>query len=218
MKNRVKNSQRKHNDRGSTLIEMIVCFVLLSIFVASATVIISSVTNLFYQVKGQTYARQVSDIVMEKVTAEIEGAKWSDTAYGNPKITKCLSGSTDNEISLYDRTDTYVTMYRGEDQLLLEYAQISRPGYERESTIWKFDEGVYNQYYVEKLNFVPGDELISADLYGVDLSEYGLGDSIPVYDKNVVVVFLTVSSSKYGSYHTYRPVKMFNVPKDGSGS
>ena len=60
---------------GTTLIEMIVCFALLAIFVTAAASIIASTTNLYYQVKGETYSGQVSDILLEKILEE----KGSDT-------------------------------------------------------------------------------------------------------------------------------------------
>ena len=60
---------------GTTLVEMIVCFALLAIFVTAAASIIASTTNLYYQVKGETYSGQVSDILTEKIASTVEGAK-----------------------------------------------------------------------------------------------------------------------------------------------
>lgn len=215
--------KEKRNNVGSTLVEMIVCFALLAIFISSAAMIIASVTNLYYQVKGETYARQVADILMEKIAAEIEGAKYNKEVpfgeSGNPVVKYELNPQISqtekiSSVSLYDRTDTMVTIFGSKGELLIDYAPISRADYEREGTVWRFDEGVYNQYKITDLKFVPGDKMNQASSrYGVDLVAYGISSST-TYDRNIVIVFLTIESPKYGTYRTVRPVKMFYVPAE----
>lgn len=200
--------------KGSTLVEMIVCFALMSIFVSAAAMIIASVTNLYYQVKGETYAKQVSDIVMEKVLKEIEGAKF-DTTYEYGKGSNPTINEDGTKISLYDRTDTKVDVFAQDQELLIEYAEIrsSDPDKQRNATVWRFDKGVYNQYRIRELKFVQGDKL-SPSVYGLNLTEYGMTAPLPKYKQNIIVVFMTIESPKYGTYRTVRPVKMFYVPEE----
>ena len=221
MDKELKKWKNRRGNAGSTLVEMIVCFALLSIFISSAAMIIASVTNLYYQVKGETYSRQVADILIEKLASEIEGAKYNEEMgfgdNGNPVIKYDYTTASPTEkvstITLYDRTDTLVTLYEDDGEVLIEYAPINRKDYEREGTIWHFDSGVYNQYRVKDLKFVPGDKTPS--VYGVDTVSYGVGNTA-LYKRNVVVVFLTIESPKYGEYKTVRPVKMFYVPEEDS--
>lgn len=220
MGGKLRKLRNKINNFGSTLVEMVVCFALLSIFITSAAMIIASVTNLYYQVKGETYARQVADILTEKIAAEIEGAKYNDELAfgeaGNPvvKYETDMTLSPSEKIStvtLYDRTDTLVTIYADAEsgEVLFSYAPISRQDYVRDGTVWRFDKGVYNKYIVTDLKFVPGNK--SPVEYGVDIAKYGV-ENTALYDQNVIVVFLTIDSPRYGSYRTVRPVKMYYVP------
>ena len=201
-------------NKGTTIIEMVVCFALLSIFISSAAMIITSVTNLYYQVKGETFSNQVSDIIMERIAKEVEGAKYDDTydfaAGGNPVI-----DDKGDYITLYNRSDTKVKIFAKDEELMVEYAEIqnSNPSKAREATVWKYDDGVYNQYRIKQLRFVPGDKISLAGSYGINLSDYGVNAADLEYNQNVVVVFLTINSPRYGTYRTFRPIKMYYVPE-----
>ena len=210
----MKNKRRFNKNAGTTLVEIIVSFALLAIFLTAAATIISLITNNYYRTKGETYAKQVSDIILEKVVSEIEGAKYESVAEGetstiNPVISSKHSSST---MTLYDRTDTKVDIYAdaGDKELKIYYYPIENKvdsSKSRSATTWKFDKGVYNGYSIENLNFVYGNELSS-----FSASDYGFDTSNVSYGNNVVVVFLKMSSPKYGEYYTYRVVKMYNIP------
>ena len=79
--------QLKRRNAGTTLIEMVISFALLGLFVACATVVITYVTNLYYHVRGESYARQVGDIVVNKIQSEIAGATYN-AGDGFPYIDK----------------------------------------------------------------------------------------------------------------------------------
>ena len=217
--NNTNRIQKKNN--GSTMVEMVVTFALLSIFMVSAAVIIGTVTNLFYRIKAETYAKQVSDIVLEKVTSEIEGAKYnSKTESLNPKILNEADVESDYgvAIELSDKTDTRIRISADvktdsnpeSDGLIIHYFAIERvkDSESFESVDWKFNSSVYNGFSISELTFVRGDKL--KDYSGK--TAYGLtsnGD----YGKNVIVVLLHLNSDRYGDYYTYRFVKMYNVPE-----
>ena len=206
-----------YNQKGSTLVEMIVCFALLSLFITSSAMIITSTTNLYYQVKGETNAKQISDIIMEKILFEIEGAKYDDAFDLWEGDNPVVSNEWDS-ISLYDKTDTGVTLKALNGELLVEYAAINNsvdPTKSRVETVWKFDRKVYNQYRIDELYFVPGQQILSAGAKISDIAEYKVGNlSNLKYKDNVVVVFMKISSPKYGTYRTYRPVKMYYLPEE----
>ena len=71
--------KRKPNkeNKGTTLVEMIVSFTLLAIFVSASVIVIANVTTLYYRVRGENYARQIGDIVTNKIASEVSGAEYS---------------------------------------------------------------------------------------------------------------------------------------------
>lgn len=206
---------RCKNNAGTTLIEMIVCFALLGIFMAAAATFISTITKLFYEIKGQTYAREVSDIVIQKVVSEIDGAKYYGTdSPDNPDI-----ASDGSNITLYDKTETKVIISVDSNKLVVDY-----PGFSvikdgavvqkdsRDSQRWMFDENMYNGYYIADMYVYPANKLgtfVSAR--GIDTSKYGITVSSD-YPDNVVALLLHLDSEKYGDYYSYRFIKLYNLP------
>ena len=58
MKKKTGNNQiALFNNQGTTLVEMLVCFVLLAIFLVAAFSIITHIASLYFQVKGETYGK-----------------------------------------------------------------------------------------------------------------------------------------------------------------
>lgn len=202
-----KTRKLNNQNKGTTFIEMIVSFALLSIFLVSAAAIISTIVSAYYRVKAETYSKQVSDILMEKIVSEIEGARFDASGNDDPVI------SDDNtKITLYDKTNTKVSMYMSENEMLeLQYYGFKDAveGITRESTIWRFDKNVYNGYTLKSLKFVFGDELDSF----AEKSDYNMPSGLD-YDDNVVIVFMKLNNYKYGDYYIYRVVKLYNAPKE----
>ncbi len=194
---------------GTTLIEMIVCFALLAIFVTAAASIIASTTNLYYQVKGETYSGQVSDILMEKISSTIEGAKCGSDYSQTPVIS-----SDGKYIELYDRYDTHLNMGAQNGEFLIQYyaKNSSNAGEARYATIWRFDKKLYFTYEIEELYFLDVNRISSTN--SALLEKYGVDYQNVSYPNNVVLVLMTLKSDKYGTYRTVRPVKMYNVPTD----
>lgn len=197
----------KSRNLGMTMVEMIVSFALLSIIVAASTVIISNVTTLYYRVRGENYARQVSDIVMTKITSEIAGAKYSKrNLSANPKI------SADSQsIELYDRTNTKVVIKASNGILDVQYpaivdtidAENSRVGVE-----WEYDKRIYNGFEIEELKFSQPSKGKNAEIaaaYG--LTDVNSGD----YPDNVVAVYMKLKSPKYGEFSVYKYVRIYEA-------
>ena len=61
--------------RGVTLIEMVVSFALLGIFLVVCAQVLTSGLSLYQYVKARSYGKQVADTLMEKITGELEGAQ-----------------------------------------------------------------------------------------------------------------------------------------------
>ncbi len=185
-KNRIKlnkDIRALHSNSGSTLVEMIVTFAILAIFMVAATGIIVSVTSIYYHVKGEMYANQVSELIMTKVTGEIEGAKVYDEAGGshnaeNPYLfsykTTALDssgaitygsskdwssatpsyGTKVNMIDLYDKTDTHVAIYRKENNVIIHYFEFTdSEGTKVDPVDWRFDTKAFMGFEVTNLEF-----------------------------------------------------------------
>ena len=67
-------SQKRINDKGFTLIEMMVCFVLLGILLVAAAQVIASSTEVYYFSKGTSYGIQASQIVATEIKGDLEKA------------------------------------------------------------------------------------------------------------------------------------------------
>lgn len=203
------------NNHGSTFVEMIVCFALLSIFLVCAAAIISTITMMYYNIKGEIYSRQVSDIVLEKIVSEVDGAEYSDTNIVDAPIIE-----NHNKITLYDKTDTKISIYNGVDEnsdkgLIIEYNEIkyTENGEEnkklsRNTTKWFFEKSLYNGFEIKDIKFYSGGESISSE----DSTKYGVSD-FSGYKENVILVLLEIEHPKYGTYTYHRFIKMYNVPE-----
>ena len=204
---KVNKIRSKSRNLGMTMVEMIVSFALLSILVTASTVIISNVTTLYYRVRGENYARQVSNILMTKITSEIAGAKYSKrNLSSNPKI------SADSQsIELYDRTNTKVVIKASDGILDVQYpaivdtidAENSRVGVE-----WEYDKRIYNGFEIEELKFSQPSKGKNAEI----AATYGLTDvNSSDYPDNVVAVYMKLKSPKYGEFSVYKYVRIYEA-------
>ena len=66
--------KKLQNKKGFTLIELIVTFVLIGIFMVSATAVMSSFMHVFARVKSISSAQNVADVLLTKAAGVI-GAK-----------------------------------------------------------------------------------------------------------------------------------------------
>lgn len=208
--------KKTKSNKGMTLVEMVVSFALLSIIVAASTVIISNVTVLYYRVRGENYARQISNIVITKITSEVSGAKFSTkNVAANPRILKKIDGVTldGNAIELYDRTNTRVRIYSENGHLKVHYPSITVEDDDtknRTDTDWNYDEKIYNGFTIDELYFVQADAYENTDL----ATRYGItGFDMTQYPDNVIAVYMTLSSPKYGKFQVYRYVRVYEAPE-----
>ena len=96
----------------------------------------------------------------------------------------------------------------------MKYDAVKIDGVRKKATVWKYDENVYNNYSITELSFVPVSEIGN---YGLDKClEYGFNPSGTKYASNIVFVFLEITSPKYGTCRSVRPMKMFYVPDTGA--
>ena len=65
--------KKLQNKKGFTLIELIVTFVLIGIFMVSATAVMSSFMHVFARVKSISSAQNVADVLLTKSPGGLSG-------------------------------------------------------------------------------------------------------------------------------------------------
>lgn len=211
-----KKTTKYKKNAGTTLIEMVISFALLGLFVASSTVIITYVTNLYYHVRGESYSRQVGDIVVNKIQKEVAGALYT-AGDGYPLIDTTDSEDEDitgNSISLYNREDTGMRIFAADGILQIYYFDITdmnNHDNDRKGVYWTFDKKMYNGYEITDLRFAQANTALNsqyADLYEV-------ADTNPDdYGSNILAVYITLNSGRYGNFKICRYIKMYNYPDE----
>ena len=204
------------NNHGSTLIEMIVCFALLAIFMVCASMIISTITAMYYEIKGEIYSREVSDIVMEKIASEIDGAEYHE-GLGAASNNATISG--DNKtITLYDKTGTKVSLTSSEDKgIIIKYHAYTYrmngnkvEDKSRDETDWYFDKAMYNGFIVKDIQFYKGGASSTIDPDIAD--DYNISSDLSSYGEEIILVLLKMESDRYGTYYYHRFIRMYNAP------
>lgn len=219
-----KDSSRKqninrilHQRSGVTLVELVVTFALLTIFLTSTCLVMADGIKVYHKLRALSEAGQVSDTLMDKICTMVEGAKATSPVEmrGDGSILSftektgssvCITttrhwkeiGDTDTESSNYRHPDKY----DGTDNLVVIYYYavfdqdtsdaVRKNKYQ--AVDWMFDEAVYMDYTVKSLTFQWADE---------DGGEY---------PENVVQVQLVIESPRYGEYTAARYVRCYNLP------
>jgi prepilin-type N-terminal cleavage/methylation domain-containing protein len=194
-------SHKKIKNRGMTLVELIITFALLSMFMVVATMMITSTMNIYYQVKGNSYGLQVSNILHSKIAGELEGAMNGDitsTDFLDP-AGQGLNGAmliSNGKIEFTDSTGSHVSLglqeTDGKKYLALHYYAVpdsDGTGNLYDAVDWCFGKDVYMGYTIDSLVF-----------------RRPMGD----YGYNIIQVELTITSPKYGSYTSTKYVECYN--------
>lgn len=191
----------KKNNGGLTMVELIVSFVLLSIFVVSATMIIASTMNVYYAARGNAYGKQVTRILINKIAQELEGAVNGDitsedfvTESGAPANGALIYGGEKIEFINSDGSHVKIEKAAGSggDYLNIHYFAIPNKvdaGNLYEAVDWTFDKKSYMGYTVKELRF----------------SRPQTGG----YAYNVIQIDLTISSLTYGDYSITKYVECY---------
>lgn len=195
---------------GFTLIELIVTFALLGLFMVAASKVISDTVNIYYKAKSIQTGMQVSSIINTKITGEIEGALVAGSVEGDQNASICIS-CDGSKIELNDNGEShiYITVEKDDDtgksyMLIYYYPMANEDEESGEITVdkgskWTFDKKTYMGYDIKELKFEKLSEL-------EDTSD-------PDYDKyngNIIRMTLTIHSEKYGDYTTVTYIECYN--------
>ncbi|MEY8533841.1 prepilin-type N-terminal cleavage/methylation domain-containing protein [Blautia pseudococcoides] len=198
-----------NSKKGVTLIELIVTFALISLFILLSTQVISSAMNVYYKIQSINYGRQVSDTLMDKIAGTISAAQVNiervniENEELNTKYTLQIEDDM-SKIDLYNGSGShiYITNTKpdtgGDKQLVIHYYRVesvlndSNKKLVYEPIDWTFDKKMYLDYKITKLEFSLADP-----------------DGI-IYPENVIRIHLEIDHKKFGSYSTTRYVECYN--------
>lgn len=195
----MKEQKKKHlqlNNAGFTMVEMLVTFALLALFMVAATRVISYTIGIYYNATGNMNGMQVSSMIAGKMIGQLEGA----SGVQEPQVTKGANGL--DAISFVDATGSNVTITASEQlradgssagvNMNIRYDAVSEGAVQYDAVDWRFDEKAYLGYTIKALSFEdPGD----------------------AYPDNVVKMTLVINSGKYGDYESVYYIKCANVSK-----
>ncbi len=186
---------------GFTLVEMVVAFALLGLFMVAAMRVISYTVSIYYAAKGTDNSLVVSNMVADKVAGLMSGmiegtavdAHTLDEHMDEGKMLPCIvedgrsvlfndSSNCPVKISVNDDNMLLVTYYRKQDD--------DEGGVTYQAVPWYFAEGTYMGYEI-------GDFEIKKD---------------SDYPDNVYLLDFTIHSDRYGDYRTTRCIKCYAMP------
>lgn len=206
----MKKKNIKANNSGMTLIELIVTFALLGLFMVAASKVISDTVNVYYQAKSIQTGMQVSSVINTKLAGEIEGALTNGSVHDDSNVSIYISDSG-HRIELNDNAGShiYITTQKasGEDKgyMLIYYYPIASEDEETgkvtedKGSNWTFDRKTYMGYQIKDLRF---EKL--ADITDTEDADYGK------YPGNIIRMTLTINSEKYGDYTTVNYIECYN--------
>lgn len=196
------------NNKGMTMVELIVTFAILSIFMVATTMIMSSIVELYFNEKEVTNSIEVVQFIQAKITSELENADVSVMSSVNHKLSDTSEDYRDdgaiyigsNSVEFTNKLGSHVTIsliqnpdngkyYLNEHFEGVSGGTITNPETGEEEPTpaidpvdWQFNMKSYLGYSIESLEFKRADM--------VDAS----------YDKNIIQVKLVVVSKNGRSY------------------
>ena len=213
MKKRKKLFQKFHTmNQGLTLVEMIVTFMLIGLFMIAASKVIANTVSVYYEAKGTANGMQVSAIIASKIRGEIEGARnamittevknedGTTSEVTQPYVMRLstdttLGGQNEtsgcNKIEFTDAQGSHVYIGVNENgYLVVHYYPVVVASGEVKSTNWVFDQKAYMGYSIKELKFTqPGGN----------------------YADNIIYMSLTLHSSRYGDFTYTEYIQCYNL-------
>lgn len=196
--------------RGVTLVELIVTFALIGLFMTAATSMLTSTLKLFTRMQATSRAITVSDMLLDKIAGEITAAivPPENSTNGYYFWLQPKSVAKDGEprwVVFRNRSKSPIAIFAaeaqedgkadietmGQGELFIRYYSVSEnEGREVHELDWHFDSRVYMGYSIDKLWF-----------------EQEYGDKHP----NVLKIHLTLSNPRTGFvYSTFRYAENYN--------
>ena len=118
------------------MVEMLVCFALRGMLMVSATIVIASAMNVYKQVKDASQAREVADLLCDKMESELARARREA-----PDIK-----DENHEVTYFDSKNRNARIYV-DDKGQIQFAY----GSGTDTSLWHFDPALYQGFEVKEL-------------------------------------------------------------------
>ena len=162
----MKNNGVRENKKGYTLIELVVTFALIGIFMTAAIVTLTSFMRIYTRVSSVSRAQTVADMLTQTLVSELESAY--DKGAGSV-IIEAGAGSGTGSVSFENREGIPLKIYTNPDgYLILDYETVtdSSGTVVSEAVDWYYGEENYMGTKITQLGFeqVPDTNLIKLTL------------------------------------------------------
>ena len=219
------HTDAKLNNKGFTLLETMICFVLLGIIVVAASQIIQSNTKVYYETKSLSYGLQISQTTLTELRGEIESAVTyalltpndanGDSAYIEKYGGKYLA-LTDGDGSSYstiefigtDGKQRKLSLNTTNDVLIEDITPVYTRLFSKQTTKQATTQKKYDSAYIG-MGYVIKDIKFS-------IVEKKTGEALPVSNCPVVKIELTIYSEKWGEYSSTDYAPLYNFAESGS--
>lgn len=152
---------------GTTLVELVVTFCLLSLFCAAMVYVVTSSLQVYETVSGRANAETVYETLMEKIAGEISSCKTGISANNGQTLcimdrSKIPKGEENSYLPYADGTCINFTNRQGgglyiyvdeKQHVVFHYRPLSDEHASYKAVDWRFDPAVYHGYQVEALQF-----------------------------------------------------------------
>lgn len=161
MRHKKMSLAKKHRDEnGYTLVEAIASLALTALLLAAATILLTQSLRLHERLRAASDALMVSEIILDKVTGEIAGAK--NNGHEDSTVIVAAEGSLGSpSVTLTTKEDRRVEITSDQTEegagLVLLYPPTKA---DPEETLWTLDEKLYQGYGIDGLGF---EQLARAD-------------------------------------------------------
>ena len=219
-------SRKKLNNQGFTLVEMLVCFMLLGILLIAAAQVITSSTEVYYNSKSTSYGVQASQIISTEIRGDLEEAvvkmlQTSDTVVPMEATAYCVYIPEDGNAVYFINNKGESVSY----ELVPDTTSGSTPG---NNVLQRRSVQVYDKFF-EPLVSIPDPTVKIYDSKYVGMNyrvkdiqfavkyRYRYGsenptaeDILPTGDCPVIELNLTVYSPQYGDYSCTEYIALYN--------
>lgn len=198
----------KLNNKGVTLVELVVTFTIMAIFMVCASHIMISTMNIYYQIKGTANGLQVTSLIEKQIAGDLSAALDNNLAvYGNNNTCKGASiviYDSGKSIEFIDKKNNRVKISKDKNGYInYHYYEVYEENSEGNSVRgdaydWKLYKKQYMGYKIQSINFSKANAAS--------------------YKDNVIVMTIVLRNEKYGEYESRKYIECFNFDSSSENS
>ena len=204
-------TKKSLNNKGMTLIEMVVCFTLLGILMVVAAQIIHSCTEVYYNTKTTGNGTQAAQMMATELRGELEDALPLFVNNSDEYYVKI--GSQKNSIEFIDGkgNDVKYRLVPTGDGYMLQKETVAVYDTQRFSLLSSIGSPITLNYDTDYIGLGYTVKDIEFNIY--KNSTYNVpaaSNSLPISDCPVLEIVITVGNKKYDDFETREYVALYN--------